>query len=67
MMKFTIYRVGSLNRRVPMFIVALMQLLGDLCTESVNIVSICMQSENTEIIQNLLAFGIIAEIDDFYA
>jgi hypothetical protein len=50
-----------------MFFVALMQLLGALCTESVNIVSICMQSENTEIIQNLLAFGIIAEIDDFYA
>ena len=67
MMKFTLYRTGSWNRRIPMFFVALMQLLGAICTEIVNMILICMLSTNKDIIQNLLAFGIIAEIDDFYA
>ena len=67
MMKFTLYRTGGWNRRIPMFFVAVMQLLGALFTETINMVLICVYSSNMEIIQNLLAFGIIAEIDDYYA
>jgi hypothetical protein len=67
MMKFTLYRTGSWNRRIPMFLVAVMQLLGAICTETVNMILICMFPSNTDIIQNLLAFNIIAEIDDYYA
>jgi hypothetical protein len=37
-------------------------------TETINILLICkFKTTTTEIIQNLLAFGVIAEIDDFYA
>jgi hypothetical protein len=50
MMKFTLYRTGGWNRRIPMFCVALMQLLGALFTETINMVLICMFSSNTEII-----------------
>ena len=60
MMKFTLYRTGSWNIRVFMFLVATMQLLGALCTETVNMISICVLSKNKDIIQNLLAFSIIA-------
>jgi hypothetical protein len=67
MMKFTLYRTGSWKRRTPMFLVASMQLIGALCTETVNMLIICKFSSSTDIIQNLLAFGIIAEIDDLYA
>ena len=67
MMKFTLYRTGNWNRRLFMFFVAIMQLLGAICTETVNMILICLLSENKEIIQNLLAFNIIAEIDDYYA
>jgi hypothetical protein len=67
MMKFTLYRTGSWKSRIPMFLVASMQLIGALCTETVNMLIICKFSSSTDIIQNLLAFGIIAEIDDFYA
>ena len=66
-MKFTLYRTGGWQRRIPMFCVALMQLMGALFTETINNVLISMYSSNTEIIQNLLAFGVIAEIDDYYA
>ena len=41
MMKFTLYRTGSWNRRIPMFLVAVMQLLGAICTETVNMILIC--------------------------
>ncbi len=67
MMKFTLYRTGNLNIRIPMFCVAFMQLAGALCTETVNMFMICNLSSSIQIIQNLLAFSIIAEIDDLYA
>ena len=67
MMKFTIYRTGSWNRRLPQFLVATMQLFGALSTEIVNLFLMCSFTESTEVIMNLLAFAIIAEIDDLYA
>ena len=44
-----------------------MQFLVSISTETVNMILICMSSENKDIIQNLLVFLIIAGIDDFYA
>jgi hypothetical protein len=41
MMKYTIYRTGGWNRRLPQFSVALMQLVGALATEIINIILIC--------------------------
>lgn len=67
LMKFTIYRTASWNRRLPQFWVAFMQLVGALLTEGLCIYLMCKQSEPGEIIMNLLAFAVIAEIDDFYA
>lgn len=67
MMKFTLYRTGNWKSRIPMFCIASMQLTGAICTETINMILICQLYSNTDIIQNLLAFGIIAEIDDYYA
>lgn len=67
LMKFTIYRTASWNRRGPQFFVAFMQLSGALLTEFLNIFLMCKQSVPGDIIMNLLAFAVIAEIDDFYA
>lgn len=67
MMKFTIYRTGGWNRRVPQFLVALMQLIGAILTEVINMILMCSFTQSIDVIMNLLAFGIIAEIDDLYA
>jgi len=67
MMKFTLYRTGRWSNRYPMFLVALMQMFGAAFTETVNMIQISKLDETSEIIQNLLAFGIIAEIDDCFA
>lgn len=66
-MKFTYYRTGGWNRRFPQFVIAFMQLSGAVFTELINIILICSQDTSKEIIMNLLAFSVIAEIDDFYA
>lgn len=66
-MKFTYYRTGGWNRRFPQFVIAFMQLFGAVSTEIINIILICQQDTSKEIIMNLLAFSVIAEIDDFYA
>jgi len=50
-----------------MFSIAIMQLIGAICTETVNMIQICLVSTNTEIIASLLAFKVIAEVDDYYA
>ncbi len=67
MMKFTLYRTGRWSNRYHMFCVALMQLIGAAFTETVNMIKISKEESSSEIIQNLLAFGIIAEIDDYFA
>ena len=46
--------------------IGLMQLIGAACTEYINLQNLFMSDEKHEIIMNLIAFGIIAEIDDFY-
>lgn len=66
-MKFTFHRTGSWNRRIPMILVAFMQIFVAISTETVNMIIICMSPENMDILQCLLIFNIIAEIDDFYA
>ena len=67
LMKFTIYRTGGWNRRIPQFLIALMQFIAALSTEGINMILICTETEIDQVIMNLLAFGIIAEIDDLYA
>jgi hypothetical protein len=41
MMKFTYYRTGGWDRRLPQFLVALMQFLGAAATEAVNMYLMC--------------------------
>lgn len=67
MLKFTLYRVPKWESRLPMLLIAIMQLLGAVFTEGVNLFLICTLSDLKEIIINLIAFGAISEIDDFYA
>jgi hypothetical protein len=50
-----------------MFLVAFMQILVAISTETVYMILICMSPENIDILQTLLIFNIIAEIDDYYA
>lgn len=50
-----------------MTLIAVMQMLGGLFTEGINLFLICTLSDELDIIVNLVAFGCIAQIDDFYA
>lgn len=52
---------------MPQFSVALMQMCGAVATEVINIILICSHDSTKDVIMNLLAFGVIAEIDDYYA
>ena len=67
MMKFTIYRTGGWNRRLPQFAIATMQLMGALLTQGISLYLMCSYTRTQDIIMNLLAFCVIAEIDDHYA
>ena len=67
LMKFTLYRVTSWRKKGPMFAISLMQLIGALMTEGLNILAICSMTDEGDIIMNFVQFGIIAEIDNFYA
>lgn len=53
--------------RVPMVIISVMQFIGALGTELVNIFLICQQNSVRDVIMNFIALGVIAEIDDIYA
>lgn len=44
-----------------------MQLIGAILTEVINMILMCSFTQSIDVIMNLLAFGIIAEIDDLYA
>ena len=46
--------------------VALMQLVGAVFTETINILSICSLENTKEVIMNFIALGVIAEIDNYY-
>lgn len=67
MMKYTLYKTASWSRRIPQFIVAVMQLNGALLTEAINIYLMCNFTESKDVIMNLLAFVVISQIDDFYS
>ena len=49
------------------FFIAMMKLLGAWLTESINIMLILKESTIKDIVMNLIALGVIAEIDNFYA
>jgi len=66
LMRFSLYRTGNAGRKFPQFSVALMQFIGAICTEIINMLVICREINPSEIVQNLLAFGVICQIDDFY-
>lgn len=66
LMRFTIYRTGNASRKFPQFSVATMQFIGAIITEIINLVVICNETNPSNIVQNLLAFGVICQIDDFY-
>ena len=44
-----------------------MQFFGALLTEIVNLLLICELTSGKDIVMNFVSFGVIAEIDDFYA
>ncbi|CDW74572.1 UNKNOWN [Stylonychia lemnae] len=53
--------------RIPMIIISLMQFLGAIGTEVINIFLICQQDSVQNVIMNFIALGVIAEIDNIYA
>jgi hypothetical protein len=66
LMRFSLYRTGNAGRKFPQFSVALMQFIGAMCTEIINMLVICREIDPSNIVQNLLAFGVICQIDDYY-
>lgn len=66
LMQFSLYRTGNAGRKFPQFSVALMQFIGAMCTEIINMLVICQETDPSNIVQNLLAFGVICQIDDYY-
>ena len=57
----------SRKHSVWILIIALMQMSGALLTEFLNLVNIFSQESSKGIITELIAFGVIAEVDDFFA
>lgn len=49
-MKFSLYKITSWRKRLPMFLVSMMQLIGAIATEGLNIALICSTDQITEII-----------------
>jgi hypothetical protein len=47
-------------------LVALMQFLAGLFTETINILSICSLETSKDVIMNFIALGVISEIDNYY-
>ena len=41
-MKFSMYKITTWRKRVPMFLISLMQLIGAIATEGLNIALICL-------------------------
>ena len=66
LMRFSLYRTGNASRKIPQFTVAFMQFFGAMATELINMLVICQETDPTNIVENLLAFGVICQIDDFY-
>jgi hypothetical protein len=66
LMRFSFNRTANAARKFPQFTVALMQFTAAMATEIINMVVICIETDPSNIVQNLLAFGVICLIDDFY-
>jgi hypothetical protein len=49
-MKFSMYRITTWRKRLPMFLISLMQLIGAIATEGLNILQICSTAEIENII-----------------
>jgi hypothetical protein len=49
-MKFSMYRINTWRKRLPMFLISLMQLIGAIATEGLNIVQICSTDQIDDII-----------------
>lgn len=49
-MKFSMYRITTWRKRLPMFLISLMQLITAITTEGLNIIQICSTDKIDEII-----------------
>ena len=49
-MKISLYKITSWKKRLPMFLVSMMQLIGAIATEGLNIALICSTDQISEII-----------------
>ncbi len=67
MIKFTLNRCDDLELALYQILVALMQLLGALMTEFVNLLLISSLTQVKDIVMNFVQFAAISQIDDFYA
>ena len=68
MVKFLTKHAPLLDNLVYAYLICMMKFCGTLFTETMNIIVICQQTSTLDCIINLLAIGIIAEIDKiFYA
>lgn len=65
--KLSIYKTSNWDKRHAMFMVGIMQLLGAIGTEALNIYQVCSTYNIKDIIMNFVQLGIIAQIDDLYA
>ena len=66
-MKLSIYKTKDWHKRHAIFMVGMMQLLGAIGTEALNIFQICSTYSIKDIVMNFVQLGIIAMIDDLYA
>jgi hypothetical protein len=66
LMRFAQLRVRSPNKKLPMFSIGLFQLVGAIVTELIILRIICQETDPSNIVINLIAFAVIAEIDDLY-
>lgn len=67
MIEYSMSSMKRKHRKVPQMIVAMMQFIGALLTEIINILLLCSLVDPKDIIINMVAFGVIAELDNFYA
>ena len=66
MMKYLSNNSELFSGIIGPFIIALMQFLGAILTEIINILTICSLPDIMSVIMNFIALGAIAEIDNYY-
>ena len=67
MIQYTLFNIPEWKYRLPQISIGLMQLLGGLLTEIINLILICSTTNVTDIVQNFIQFAVIADIDDMFA